>query len=87
MTIEDIKQAPPGSNNAAAITLSGDTAFAPPTQRIWVGGAGNVKVDTVGGQTGVVYTAVPAGSYLTIRATKVYSTSNGTTATNLVAEY
>lgn len=87
MTIEDIKQAPPGSNNALAINLSNDTALSPATQRIWVGGTGNVKVDTVGGQTGVVYTAVQAGTYLTVRATKIYSTANGTTASNLVAEW
>jgi hypothetical protein len=70
--------------NAAAVTPS-DTANLPTaSKRLWVGGAGNVKVLTVGGST-VTYTAVPAGTYLKVRALQVFAT--GTTATNIVAEY
>jgi len=87
VTFEDLQRAVPGNNNAAAVNLASDTAFTPPTQRIFVGGTGNVKVDLAGGQTGILYTAVQAGTYLTIRATKIYSTGNGTSASNLVAEW
>jgi len=49
-----------------------------------VGGAGNIKVDTLGGDT-VTFTGVLAGSILPVRILKVYSTD--TTATNIVAVY
>jgi hypothetical protein len=69
---------------AAAVTPS-DTANLPTaSKRLWVGGAGNVKLTTVGGAT-VTYTAVPAGTYLRVRAQQVFAT--GTTATDIVAEY
>lgn len=69
---------------AAAVTPS-DTANLPTSsKRLWVGGAGNVKLVTVGGST-VTYTAVPAGTYLQVRAQQVFATL--TTATNIVAEY
>lgn len=69
---------------AAAVTPS-DTALLPTSsKRLWVGGAGNVKLTTTGGST-VTYTAVPAGTYLRVRVQQVFAT--GTTATNMVAEY
>ncbi len=73
-----------------SINLSGDTDLTAVyaqgyAKRIYVGGAGSVKVDTIGA-TGVTYTAVPVGTWLRGTFTKVYSTANGTTATNLVAE-
>jgi hypothetical protein len=52
------------------------------TKRIWVGGAGNVTLTTKGG-TSVTYSAVPAGTYLQVRAVAV----TAATATNLIAEY
>lgn len=77
--------------SGAAINLAADTAFssistqgAPATRGLWVGGAGNVKVDLMGGGT-VTFTGVLAGTLLQIRASKIYSTTNGTTASNLVA--
>jgi len=71
-------------NNAAAITTSDTAAVNPPTGAILVSGvAGNVKVDTVGGQT-IVIPAI-AGQVLPIAAKRVYAT--GTTATLLVALY
>jgi len=73
-----------GAINAAVITKS-DTANLPASaRRIWVGGLGDVKVDTIGGDT-VTFTAVPAGTVLPVQVRKVYST--GTTATNMVALY
>jgi len=52
------------------------------TLALWVGGAGNVKVDLSSGTT-VTITAVSAGTELKIQATRVYAT--GTTATSIVA--
>lgn len=72
--------------DAAAVTLSGDTSYTPPKvpDQIIVGGTGNLKVDTLGGSTGVVL-PVTAGMIVRLAVTKIYSTANGTTATNLIA--
>ena len=73
-----------GLDKGAAVTTS-DTANLPnPARMLWVGGAGNVKVDTVGGST-ITFLSVAAGTRLPIQAKKVYAT--GTTATNIVALY
>lgn len=72
------------ASRAAAVTKS-DTADLPTaSKRLWVGGAGNIAMITVGGDT-VTYTSIPAGTYLNVRAARVLSTN--TTATNIVAEY
>ena len=55
-----------------------------PTIAIYVGGTGDLKVDMLGG-TAVTFKAVPVGTVLNIRATRVYAT--GTTATLLLALY
>ena len=52
---------------------------------VYVGGTGNVKVDGRDGGVGVVYTAIPTGTFVPVTCKKVYS--DGTTATNLVAQY
>ena len=72
------------ASQAAAVTPNDTTDLAIAAKRLWIGGAGNVKLNTVGGST-VTYTAVPAGTYLNVRVSRVYAT--GTTATNIVAEY
>jgi hypothetical protein len=65
--------------SAVAITTS-DTVQQ--TYRgIYVGGAGNVTVETEGGST-TLFTAPPVGSIIPIRCVKVKAT--GTTATALV---
>jgi hypothetical protein len=71
-----------GCDNAEAVDLS-STDYTPThtVRRLYVGGAGNVKVDTIGGQT-LTFQAAPVG-FLDVRAKKVYKT--GTTATNIVA--
>ena len=56
-----------------------DTTTITGARGIWVGGAGNVTVTTAGGD--VTLNAVPAGTLLPIKATKVKAT--GTTATNI----
>ncbi len=70
--------------NAFAITPADGADLASATRSIWVGVAGNIKVDLVGSGTGVIYPNVPAGRWV-IAATRVYSTS--TTATSLIGEY
>ena len=55
----------------------------PATRGLWVGGAGTVKIDAVGGGT-VTFTAVAAGTWLKVAAKRVYST--GTSAT-LIKEF
>jgi hypothetical protein len=49
-----------------------------PSDALWVGGAGTLKVNTVGGQT-VTISGVAAGTLLPIRVTRVWE--NGTSAT------
>lgn len=49
---------------------------------LYIGGAGNLRVLTVGGDD-VVFYAVPAGTTLQVRVLRVFST--GTAATNIVA--
>jgi hypothetical protein len=49
---------------------------------LYVGGYGDVKVDTVGGDT-VVFPGVNGGTFFPVQVTRVYAT--GTTATDIVA--
>lgn len=74
-----------GILNAAAITPSDSVDLTnAATRGVYVGVAGDVKVDLVGTGTAVVFKAAPVG-ILNVQAKRVYST--GTTATNLVALY
>jgi hypothetical protein len=65
--------------DAAAVTVSDTTRFAPSV--IYVGTTGNVNVVTSQGTT-VLFTAVPAGAVIPVRVIGVNSTS--TTASTLV---
>jgi hypothetical protein len=47
---------------------------------LYVGGAGNVRVTTIG-QDIVTFTAVPVGTVLPVQVVKVHSSGSGTTAT------
>lgn len=49
---------------------------------LYVGGLGDVRVLTAGGDD-VVFSAVPAGTFVPVNVVRVFSTN--TTATNLVA--
>jgi hypothetical protein len=66
--------------DAAAVTPAdgADLAF---TGRLWVGGAGNVSLDTQYGTT-VTFTGVAAGTLLPVLVRRVRAI--GTTATNMV---
>lgn len=49
---------------------------------LYVGGAGNIKVTTAGGDT-VTFTGLLAGMFLPVQVLRVWSTD--TTATNIIA--
>lgn len=67
--------------NASVLTKSDSETFAP--SLIYIGGTGNIKVKTAGGQE-VTFNSVPVGVF-PVRVTKVFSTD--TTATNMVRIY
>lgn len=73
----------PGAN-AFAIVGNDSADMTNATRGIYVGGAGDVKVTTVGGGT-VTFVAVPAGSLLPVRAARVFAT--GTTTTSMIGLY
>ena len=64
------------ADGAFAIT-PGASDLAIFTRAIYIGGAGNVKLTTVGG-TEVTFTAVPVGTILPVRAKKVSADSTAT---------
>ena len=70
--------------SAAAVTPNDSVDLDPPARALYIGVAGDVKVDMFGAGTAVVFTAMPVGEH-PIRVTRVYSTD--TTATNIVALY
>ena len=73
---------------SGGVTLGGTasyTIYAGPETNgcaLYVGVAGDVKVKMSSGKD-VIFTAVPAGSFMPVNVTKVYAT--GTDATNIVA--
>ena len=80
------------ASRAAAVTPS-DTANIPSVSgpagetvnngcTLYVGGLGDVRVLTAGGDD-VVFSAVPAGTFVPVNVVRVFSTN--TTATNIVA--
>lgn len=59
-------------------------ALARPTRAVYVGGAGNLVVTSLGGNSPVTFHAVPAGSVLPIQITHLLP---GTTASHIVGLY
>jgi len=72
------------AERAFAITGSDSTDLTVFPRAIYVGGAGNVKVVTLGGDE-VTFNGVLAGTILPVRVKKVFST--GISATNLIGVY
>lgn len=72
------------ADHAFAITPNDGADLAANTRAIWVGAAGNLNVDMVGGET-VLFAGIPAGTLLPIRVARVRSTS--TTAASLLGLY
>ena len=73
------------ASQAAAVVPNDNGALPIASKRLWVGGAGSVKLLPVGSSQPVTYAAVPAGTYLQVRAAQVFA--SGTTASSIVAEY
>lgn len=72
------------ARRAATISPSDTLVSENPTRAIYVGGAGNLRIDLVDGGT-VTFVGLLAGTILPVQSIRVYSTS--TTATNLIALY
>ena len=70
------------ASHAAAVTPDDAVDLTTPARGLYIGGAGNVEVVTVGCET-VIFTAVPEGTVLPIRCTRVRAA--GTTATGIIA--
>lgn len=75
-----------GAHGAVAVSLASDTTLAAGCRALWIGVAGTVKVDCPSFGTAVSFLNVPVGVH-PVQCTKVYSTANGTTATDIVALY
>jgi hypothetical protein len=73
------------AENAVTVTPHDSTDLTTATRALYIGGAGNISVETVGGQSAVVFVGLAAGTVLPLRVTRVNSTS--TTATSIVALY
>jgi hypothetical protein len=71
------------ADSAASVTPNNSTDLGTHSRGLYIGGAGNVKVDMAGDGTAVVFTGLLAGVVYPIRASRVYATD--TTATNIVA--
>lgn len=69
-----------------AVNLAADTTGLSGVRAVYVGGTGDVKIDGIDGGSGVTFKAHPVG-YLLCQPSKIYSTANGTTATDLVLIY
>lgn len=70
--------------HAEAVTASDTVDLVKISQVIYVGGTGNISLITASGET-VLFTGVPAGTQLRVRATRIRAT--GTTATAMVSLY
>ena len=71
------------ASNAASVTPNDSADLSNPGQ-LYIGGTGNVNVDTINGQT-IVFSGVPVGTILPVVVKRVRSTS--TTATNILVLY
>lgn len=69
-----------------AVSLAADTTGLSGVRAVYVGVAGDVKIDGIDGGSAVVFKAHPVG-YMLAQPSKIYSTANGTTATDLVLIY
>jgi hypothetical protein len=80
-SVEDVISAP--VRNAVAVTPDDNNDLGHATRSLYVGGAGDVTVNMLRTGSAILFKAVPVGTVLPIRVTRVKST--GTTATNLSA--
>ena len=73
------------ATRAVSITPSDVNDLSYISKRLWIGHGGNLRVTLAGDDSPVTYRAVPSGSYLAVRASRVGA--SGTSATDLIAEY
>lgn len=69
--------------SSAAKTVSADADGNPRGVILYIGGAGNLKVDAV--DLGTATIPVAAGAQLALQVKKIYSLGDGTTATSIFA--
>lgn len=74
----------PQFKNAVTAALSNTVNLEHPAVELYIGGAGDIKVDMAGGAAGVTFVGVGVGRF-PISVTRVYLT--GTTATGIVVLY
>jgi len=70
------------ASRGAAVTPSDAADLTTAARALYVGGAGDVTLDTTGGDT-LTFASVPAGMWLPVRTARVRAT--GTTASDIVA--
>jgi hypothetical protein len=73
------------SVDGGAVTPSDSTDLSPLPRALYIGGDGNVSVDTFGGTESLIFNGAKAGSIIPMAVRRVNAT--GTTATNIVAMY
>ena len=83
-TTISIASTPNSFEYAAAITTSDTVSLTGVTRAVYVGGAGNITAIMSNGDA-VLFSAVPVGTVLPIRCTRINATA--TTATLLIAMY
>lgn len=71
-------------SHVVAVSPSNTVDLVTVSRGLWVGSVGDLKITTLGGET-IVIAAVPSGSFLPIRATRVFATL--TTASSILALY
>jgi len=71
--------------NAFSVTPNDSADLANSTRGIYVGVSGDIKIDTVGGDSAVTFVGLAAGIIHPIRAKRIYATD--TTATSIVGVY
>lgn len=69
--------------NAAVVTPSDTADLATPARAVYIGTGGDVSLDTVGGESAIVFVGLQTGSILPVRTKRIRATA--TTATNIVA--
>ena len=84
MTMKDASGYDAPASNAFAVTPNDSSNLTHAARALFVGSGGDVKVDTLGGDT-VTFVGVASGFVLPVRILKVYAT--GTTASSIVSVY
>ena len=80
----DFQESRPGHYTSAdAITASDSLDLTNTTSAVWIGAAGNLRVNTQDGTT-VTITGIPAGTLLKIAVTRVFATGTTVAGGNII---